>query len=104
MAIPSIAARVLKKKWYRLLGIFRIVVPEISGSQGMFSRLQHALKAVDTRRVKLNPHVHDELNLWRHFVDLLEDWPTHLQKIPSPYPDMYWINRRLPHRYGRDLS
>ena len=43
-AIPNQARRVIKKKYYRLLGIFCSAVPSIVGADGMFRRLQHALK------------------------------------------------------------
>ena len=57
----------------------------IAGAEGVFSRLKNALKAADTRRVKLNSHVHDELNIWRHFIELLVDPPMHLREHPLAY-------------------
>ena len=55
--MPNILARVSKKKWYQILGILRSTVPEISEVGGVFSRLQHALKTVDARKVKLTLHI-----------------------------------------------
>ena len=71
-AISSRVARVFKNKWYRLLGILCIVVPSIEGAEVMSRRLQDVPKAADTRWVKLTSHVHDELNIWRYFMDSLE--------------------------------
>ena len=47
----------------------------------MSRRLQHVLKAAESRRVKLTLHMHDELNLWCHFIESLAEQPTHLKQI-----------------------
>ena len=74
-----------EKKWYRLIVILSRAVPEISAAEGMPSRLQHALKTANSRRVKLTLHVNDGLNLWIHSVDSLGDKTTHLRDIrPRP--------------------
>ena len=67
--IPPKETQLPKKKWFCLIGILRIAVPEISGAEGIFSRLQHALKAVDKLRVHLMVTVHDELTLWCYFIN-----------------------------------
>ena len=54
----------VEEKWYQILGILRSTVPEISEVEILFSRLQHALKTVDSRKVKLTLHAHDQLKLW----------------------------------------
>ena len=51
----------------------------------MFSRPHNALKKIDGWRVTLTAQVHYELSLWRYFIDLLGQQPTHLQEI-WPYP------------------
>ena len=63
-AILNILERVWKKKWYQILGILRSTVPKISEVEILFSRLHHALKTVDARKVKLTLHAHDKINLW----------------------------------------
>ena len=67
---PKRVARVYNKKWYQMLGILCITVQEIAGAEGMFSRLQHVLKATDSRRFIMTAQVHDELNLWCHFSNI----------------------------------
>ena len=51
----------------------------------MFSRLQHALKTADGRRVLLNAHMNNEINLWLHFTCYQYERTTHLREI-TPHP------------------
>ena len=80
-AIPNQAAIVPKKKWYRLLRILRRAVPEISWVEGISNRLQHSHKTIYYRRIKLILNVHNELRLWRNFVDSLRDRQTQIREI-----------------------
>ena len=55
----------------------------------MFTRLQHALKKTNGRRINLTPPVKEELTVWRHLVASLATRPTHLREI-RPHPPT-WI-------------
>ena len=80
-AIPKQATRVSNNNWYQLLGILHSEDTAISGAEGMFIRLYHALKVVDSRRGILAAQVHDKLNLWRHLFNSLVERPTNLREI-----------------------
>ena len=54
----------VEEKWYQILGIFTQYSPRNIRGGILFSMLQHALKTVDSRKVKLTFHAHDQLKLW----------------------------------------
>ena len=51
------------------------------GALGFFTRLQHALKTADLRRVLITAQVHNELNLWHNLIYSLASSTTHLRLI-----------------------
>ena len=55
----------------------------------MFTRLQHALKRTNGRRINLTTPVQEELSVWHHLVASLATRPTHLCEI-WPHPPT-WI-------------
>ena len=66
--IPPSSRRCSRRLWQKLIGTLRSTVPAISGTAGMFTRPQHALRTAKGRRINLSAPVHVELNLWRHMV------------------------------------
>ena len=64
-AIPTKARQVSLRNWWHLLGFLRRITLAVSGAQGMFMRLQHALRQAWGRLVPLSTAVHDELSAWR---------------------------------------
>ena len=79
VGITPKVSRFPNKKWFRLIVIWRSAVPEISGEEGMFSRLQHVMKATEDGRVHITPEVHYELTLWRQFINFMEQCPANLR-------------------------
>ena len=88
-AIPRDAHSTSLRKWRELLGLLRSIKPAVSGSRGMFTQVQHALKRATCRHVQLTADVHDELEAWRKLVRSLASQPTHLRKLQPP-PHMGW--------------
>ena len=88
-AIPRKAHSSSLRKWRKLLGLLRSITPAVSGSRGMFTRVQHSLKRVTGRHVQLTAYVHDDLEAWRKLVRSLASRPTHLRKL-QPFPPI-WI-------------
>ena len=87
--IPSSTHRCSLRNWCRLLGLIRSITPEVSGSQGMFTRLQHALTSEKGRYVQLTSDVHDKLHIWGRLLAILESRPTHLREITHFSPSWF---------------
>ena len=52
-AIPAAAHQVSLRKWGHLLGLLCSITPAVAGAQGMFTRLQHALRQARSRQVQI---------------------------------------------------
>ena len=102
-AITNKSARVLKKKCHRILEILRIAVPEIVGEEGIFSRLQSALKTADFRRVKLTSHVQNELNQLAPLSQLTKGQSNISQRDLNFPLNLDGSDSCLPTRKGRDM-
>ena len=63
-AIPRKAHSTSMHKWRNLLGLLRSITPAISGSRGMFTRVQYDLKIPTRRHVQLSADVHDEMEIF----------------------------------------
>ena len=78
---PPSASQFSRRRWHKLLGTLRSTVPAIAGAAGMFTRLQHALKRANGRRIILTTPVQKESTVWRHVVASLATRTTHLREI-----------------------
>ena len=73
------------QKWYKLLGILRIITPEVDGARGIFTHVRHALTNTTGRHMHLTAAVHNDLAAWCNLLASLLDQPTHLLELkPSP--------------------
>ena len=61
VAIPWEAHTTYLRKWRKLLGLLQSITLAVSGSKGMFTQVQHALKRAAGRHVQLTTEMHDEL-------------------------------------------
>ena len=77
------------RKWSKLLGLLQSITPSVSGTRGMFTEVQHALKRAVGRHVKITTDVHDKLEAWRELVCSLANRSTHLRKL-EPFA-LSWI-------------
>ena len=60
--------------------------PALPGTRGLFSTLQDALSKGDTRRVRINRHVHATAAAFRQLIDSLASRPTRLQELVPAAP------------------
>ena len=77
------------RKWRNLLGFLQSITPDVSGSKGMFTRVQHALKKAVGPRVQLTTNVHNDLETWHELVFSLANRPTRLRELEPFSPS--WI-------------
>ena len=61
-SIPTTQKRTIIKKWRKVLGELRSISLALSGTQNMFSQMQHALANRLNVRVALNKGVHHALD------------------------------------------
>ena len=65
------------------------IILGVSGSRGMFTRVQDALKKVAGWHIHITADVYNELEAWRELVRSLVSRPTHLQEL-QPF-SLTWI-------------
>ena len=80
--------RVSVQTWHKLLGELRSMSLAVSGSDGCFSFLQHALKPL-AKRIKITAPVRHQLLDFRWLADNVSSRPTHLAEI-VPTPPTYF--------------
>lgn len=73
--------RVSVKRWQQLIGVLRSLQPGMAGSEGHFSLLQDALIRQVDCRVRLTPEVHEQLEIFRDFLNGHTERPTSLEEL-----------------------
>jgi hypothetical protein len=87
--LPRSQKRTSVKKWQQIVGEFRSMAIAISGSRGLFSLLQEALRHPSAGRIRLSRGVHDTLDDLRWLANDLAIRPTRLYEIvPQPDPEL----------------
>ena len=66
--IPTKARQFSLRKWWHLLRILRSITLVVSRAYGMFTRLKHALRQAQVRRVQLSTSVQEKLSAWSQIV------------------------------------
>jgi len=76
-----LARRVSVTRWHQFLGKLRSMVLAIPGGRGLFSILQTGFRYADHNRVRLDKHMHAQLNDFESLVLDLASRPTHLSEL-----------------------
>ena len=97
-AIPRKSRTTSLRKRRKLLGLLCSIIPDVSGSRGMFTRVQHSHKRAAGKHVQLATDVYDELEAWRELVRSLASRLTHLHKLEPFAPT--WIGDTDPSGSG----
>ena len=89
-ATPRTAHTTSLSKGHKLLGMLSSITPAVSGSKGMFTRVQHSLKKAAEQHVHLTADMNNNLEAWRKIVCSLASRPTHLRDLQPFYQT--WIS------------
>ena len=73
-------------RWCYLLGVIRIILPDVAGSKEMLTWLHHVLTQVHGNHAHLYAHVHEKLQTWRQLLVGLAHRPTNLRELLKYQP------------------
>ena len=74
------------RDWQKLLGELRSMTVALPGAEGLFSMMQAALVKAGRNRVRLNRHVHAELDDWAYVSASLAQRPTSIAEVVMKPP------------------